>query len=58
MTSFNYQSNRVLTKSITQDDIDWDYMESYIRTMEKQVITDVVDYKDSMITTAKELIYV
>ena len=42
----------------TEDDIDWDYMESYIRTMEKQVITDVVDYKDSMITTAKELIYV
>lgn len=42
----------------TEDDIDWDYMESYIRTMEKQVITDVVDYKDSIITTAKELIYV
>ena len=44
--------------SYTEDDIDWDYMESYIRVMEKQVITDVVDYKDSMITTAKELIYV
>ena len=42
----------------TEDDIDWDYMESYIRAMEKQVITDVVDYKDSMITTAKELVYV
>lgn len=37
---------------------DWDYMESYIHAMEKQVIADVVDYKDSMITTAKELIYV
>lgn len=44
--------------SYTEDDIDWDYMESYIRAMEKQVITDVVDYKDSMITTAKELVYV
>lgn len=42
----------------TEDDIDWDYMEAYIRAMEKQVITDVVDYKDSMITTAKELVYV
>ena len=42
----------------TEDDIDWDYMAAYIRAMEKQVITDVVDYKDSMITTAKELIYV
>ena len=42
----------------TEDDIDWDYMESYIRAMEKQVIADVVDYKNSEITTAKELIYV
>ena len=42
----------------TEDDIDWDYMESYIHAMEKQVIADVVDYKDSMITTAKEFIYV
>ena len=42
----------------TEDDIDWVYIESYIRTMEKQVIADVVDYKDSMITTAKELVYV
>ena len=42
----------------TEDDIDWDYMAAYIRAMEKQVITDVVDYKDSMITTAKELVYV
>ena len=44
--------------SYTEDDIDWAYMESYIRAMEKQVIADVVDYKDSMITTAKELVYV
>ena len=42
----------------TEDDIDWDYMESYIHAMEKQVLADVVDYKDSMITTAKEFIYV
>lgn len=42
----------------TEDDIDWDYMESYIRAMEKQVIADVVDYKESTIATAKELVYV
>jgi type II site-specific deoxyribonuclease len=42
----------------TEDDIDWDYMESYIRVMEKQVIADVVDYKESVIITAKELVYV
>ena len=41
----------------TEDDIDWDYMESYIRVMEKQVIADVVDYKEFVITTAKELVY-
>ena len=42
----------------TEDDIDWDYMESYIRAMEKQVIADVVDYKESAIATVKELVYV
>ena len=42
----------------TEDDIDWDYMESYIRVIEKQVIADVVDYKESVITTAKEIVYV
>ena len=41
----------------TEDDIDWDYMESYIRVMEKQVIADVVDYKEFVIITAKELVY-
>lgn len=41
----------------TEDDIDWDYMESYIRVIEKQVIADVVDYKESVITTAKEIVY-
>ena len=40
----------------TEDDIDWDYMASYVRTMEKQVIADVVDYKNEVITTTKELV--
>lgn len=37
----------------TQDDIDWDYMVSYVRAMEKQVIADVVDYKNEVIALTK-----
>lgn len=40
----------------TEDDIDWDYMETYVRVMEKQVIADVVDYKNDVIATAKKLV--
>ena len=40
----------------TQDDIDWDYMESYIRVMEKCVIADVVDYKNEVIALTKECV--
>lgn len=40
----------------TEDDIDWDYMASYVRVMEKLVIADVVDYKNEMIATTKGLI--
>lgn len=40
----------------TKDDIDWDYMASYVRIMEKQVIADVVDYKNEMIVMTKELV--
>lgn len=40
----------------TEDDIDWDYMESYVRAMEKQVIADVVDYKNEVISTTKALV--
>lgn len=35
---------------------DWTYMEKYIRAIEKVVIKDVVDYKDSIITKTKEII--
>ena len=35
---------------------DWDYMEAMIRIMEKQVIRDVVDYKDAVIATTKKVI--
>lgn len=40
----------------TEDDIDWDYITSYARAMEKQVIADVVDYKNEVIATTKELV--
>lgn len=40
----------------TEDDIDWDYIEAYVRAMEKQVIADVVDYKNEMISTTKALV--
>lgn len=40
----------------TEDDIDWDYMASYACVMEKQVIADVVDYKNEVIATTKKLV--
>ena len=40
----------------TEDDIDWDYITSYVRIMEKQVIADVVDYKNEVISTTKALV--
>lgn len=35
---------------------DWTYMEKYIHAIEKVVIKDVVDYKDSIITKTKEIV--
>lgn len=40
----------------TIDDIDFDYMEQYIRAMEKLAIADVVKYKDKVIATMKEIV--
>lgn len=40
----------------TEADIDWNYMTSYARVMEKQVIADVVDYKNEVIATTKALV--
>lgn len=41
----------------TDADIDWDYIVSYVRVVEKQVIADVVDYKNEVIATTKELVH-
>lgn len=40
----------------TIDDIDWQYMERYIRAMEKLAIADVVKYKDKVIAMTKEIV--
>ena len=37
-------------------DIDWDYMESYIRATEKEVIADVVEYKNAVIENTKNIV--
>lgn len=35
---------------------DFDYMEKYIRAIQKKVIADVVNYKDTIIKHAKKVI--
>ena len=40
----------------TVEDIDFDYMERYIRATEKSVIADVVRYKDKMIEETKKIV--
>ena len=43
--------------SYIEADIDWDYMDVYVRAMgKKQVIADVVDYKNEVIARTKELV--
>ena len=34
---------------------DWDYMEKYIKATEKEIIKEVVLYKDKVIAKAKEI---
>ena len=38
------------------EEIDWKFMEKYIHAIEKIVIKDVVDYKDSIIAKTKEIV--
>lgn len=44
------------SSNYTQEDIDWDYMASYVRVMEKRVIADVVDYKNEVIALTKNCV--
>lgn len=38
------------------EEIDWTYMEKYIRAIEKVVIKDVVDWKDEIIKNTKQIV--
>lgn len=38
------------------EEINWEYMEKYIRAIEKVVIKDVVKYKDDVIQKTKEIV--
>ena len=40
----------------SNEEIDFDYMERYIRAIEKLAIADVVEYKNRMIATAKKVV--
>lgn len=40
----------------SDDEIDFDYMERYIRAIEKLAIADVVKYKNQMIATTKQIV--
>ena len=35
---------------------DWNFMEKYIKAIEKIVITDVIQYKDAIISKTKEVV--
>lgn len=49
--------NEMLTLPITPDgDIDFDYMERYIRAIEKMTIADVVKYRDRELYAAKQAV--
>ena len=37
-------------------DIDFDYMERYIRAIEKLAIADVAKYKDKLIATTRQVV--
>lgn len=37
-------------------ELDWDFMNKYIKAIEKIVIADVVQYKDAMISKTKEVV--
>ena len=38
------------------EEIDWEYMEKYIRAIEKTVIKDVVQYKDRVIKETRKIV--
>lgn len=64
-TKYSYSAKWTLDKMKEEDlllpvdsnnEINFDYMERYIRAIEKAVIADVVKYKDQMIETTKQVV--
>lgn len=57
MATWNKLKKLEITLPVTKDDkIAFDYMEHYIKAIEKLTIADVVKYKDKFIKTTKELV--
>lgn len=57
MCSWNkIKDDTVLLPSTPTGSPDWDYMESYIRAIEKVVIRDVVDWKDKEIEMTRKIV--
>ena len=61
--SYSVKFNRKLVSNLkielpitSSGDIDFDYMESYIKAIQKLVIVDVVKYKDSLIEATKKVV--
>jgi pseudouridine-5'-phosphate glycosidase len=58
-TKFNRNLAKELEVSLPiteQGDIDFEFMEKYIRAIEKKVIKSVIDWKDKVISTTKEVV--
>lgn len=57
MATWNKLKTIEISLPVTSDgDINFDYMERYIRAIEKLAIADVVKYKDKVVKTAKKVI--
>lgn len=57
MATWNKLKVLTISLPITKSgDIDFDYMERYIRAIEKLAIADVVKYKDKVIETTKKIV--
>lgn len=57
MATWNKLKNIEVSLPVTLNgDIDFDYMERYIRAIEKLAIADVVKFKDKLITTTRQVI--
>ena len=57
MATWNKLKNIEVSLPVTLNgDIDFDYMERYIRAIEKLAITDVAKYKDKLIATTRQVV--